>query len=778
MGSVHPERSADAVRAESKGQARLVVIGVRHHSPACARLVRHVIAREKPRFVLIEGPSDMNERLGELALPHALPVALFSWRQDEGKASRGLWSPFCDYSPEWVALEQARASGAQALFMDLPAWHDAFAGDENRYADRVFRASDKIGALAARLGFENVDALWDHLFEGEQPLDALEAALTKYFEMLRGDEPPQERDDAREAFMRGYIAWAMAQGGTTVAVCGGYHSNALKAGWESLPAKRPDAPAPSAARVGSYLVPFSFRRLDAFAGYASGMPSPAWYQRAWEVGVGAVAEDMMGRAVRHLRAKGQRVSAADSIAAHTLMTALTRLRARTEANRVDVLDALAGALVKEALEAPFPWARRGPLPPRTDPLLVELVAAFSGDRVGKLAPGTPQPPLVGDAFAALEAVGLHLEPTEQRATADVSTPAGRARSAVLHQLRLLKIPGIELKRRPDFRRHKTRFHEDWVVRRVLEMDAALIEAAALGGTLLSAVTASLELRAGALADLGTIAQCLIDAALAGITSLEARWLAAIRAGIAVEPSFGVLGSALSKLLLLRRGEIVMSHHGPAELEAVLVAAFERGLWLLEGLEGESAPYDPPSVTAVQALRDTAREPGVTVDLARAQAVCARRARAATAPPAVRGAALGFGWSMGDAAEADVVALVRAAAHPKTFGDFLCGLFALAREVAPRAATLLAAVDAAAVAMPGDDFLIALPALRQAFEHFPPRERLKLAEAVLALSGQQSIDPSTLTRPAVGADVTFAGRQLEQRALERAKRFGLQDGFDA
>jgi hypothetical protein len=145
---------------------------------------------------------------------------------------------------------------------------------------------------------------------------------------------------------------------------------------------------------------------------------------------------------------------------------------------------------------------------------------------------------------------------------------------------------------------------------------------------------------------------------------------------------------------------------------------------------------------------------------------------------VRGAALGFGWSLGDAAESDVVSLVRAAAHPATFGDFLCGLFALAREVAPRAGELLEALDAAVVAMPGDDFLIALPALRQAFEHFPPRERLTLAEAVLALGGQQSIDPSTLTRPSVGADVTLAGRQLEQRGLERARRFGLQDGFDA
>ena len=75
-----------------------IVVGVRHHSPACARLVRDVILRVRPRFVLIEGPCDMNDRLEELHLEHVLPIALFSYRQDqESGASRGAWTPFCDY---------------------------------------------------------------------------------------------------------------------------------------------------------------------------------------------------------------------------------------------------------------------------------------------------------------------------------------------------------------------------------------------------------------------------------------------------------------------------------------------------------------------------------------------------------------------------------------------------------------------------------------------------------------------------------------------------------
>jgi hypothetical protein len=75
------------------------VVGVRHHSPACAGLVRAVIEEVRPRHVLIEGPADMNDRLGELALPHALPIAIFTFFRDEERA-HASWTPFCEHSPE------------------------------------------------------------------------------------------------------------------------------------------------------------------------------------------------------------------------------------------------------------------------------------------------------------------------------------------------------------------------------------------------------------------------------------------------------------------------------------------------------------------------------------------------------------------------------------------------------------------------------------------------------------------------------------------------------
>ena len=99
--------------------ARLHVIGVRHHSPACARLVAHVIRKVRPRFVLVEGPSDMNGRIDELVLGHELPIAIFSYAHGPG-IHRASWAPFCGYSPEWIAVAAAlRYSSLAALTATL-----------------------------------------------------------------------------------------------------------------------------------------------------------------------------------------------------------------------------------------------------------------------------------------------------------------------------------------------------------------------------------------------------------------------------------------------------------------------------------------------------------------------------------------------------------------------------------------------------------------------------------------------------------------------------------
>jgi hypothetical protein len=132
----------------------------------------------------------------------------------------------------------------------------------------------------------------------------------------------------------------------------------------------------------------------------------------------------------------------------------------------------------------------------------------------------------------------------------------------------------------------------------------------------------------------------------------------------------------------------------------------------------------------------------------------------------------------DQADTDwAISVLRAVARATTFGDFLGGLFALARAEVVRARSLVATIDASISGFLRDDFLIALPALRQAFTYFPPRERLVIAETVLEIHGSKGADPMALLRAPVDAEVVRHAAEVERRAYILAARHGLEDALD-
>lgn len=196
-----------------------LIVGIRHHSPACARLVKSLIESQRPRYVLIEGPADFNDRVDELFLAHQLPVAIYSYcqYQDGAAPGRGAWTPFAEFSPEWQALQAARRIQAQTYFIDLPCW--AQSEEEDDSPD----TQDESQALLLRATrMDNSDTLWDHLFEDESQQTALPSALAHYFAQLRGDASGDALNRQREAFMARWIGWAMQQNnGDVLVVCGG-----------------------------------------------------------------------------------------------------------------------------------------------------------------------------------------------------------------------------------------------------------------------------------------------------------------------------------------------------------------------------------------------------------------------------------------------------------------------------------------------------------------------------------------------------------------------------
>ncbi|GAA3193592.1 DUF5682 family protein [Actinocorallia longicatena] len=718
----------------------VVFVGIRHHSPACARLVADTIERVRPAHVLIEGPADMNDRIGELLLGHRLPVALFTY--GDGHQS---WTPFCDYSPEWAALTGGRAAGAEVRFIDLPAWHPAFAERANRYADAEVRYTEATGRLCAAFAVDNTDALWDRMFEVEAA-DDLAERLDAYFALVRGDAEASGADTVREEYMAGWIrAAAAADDGPVVVVTGGFHTPALRrlaagpgpAGWPEVPG------VPEGA--GSYLVPYSFRRLDAFGGYQSGMPSPGYYQRVWEEGVEAAGRWLTERVAEGLRRRRQPVSTADLIAARTQAEGLARLRGNPAPARTDVLDGLVSALVSDDLEQPLPWSRRAPLAAGAHPAVVEMVAVLSGDRVGALHPGTPAPPLVREVSALLQAHGLD---GPGQVGLKLTDPADLERSRLLHRLRVLGVPGPVRDSGPATGLDPV-LDERWTLRSDDRRNAVLIEAAVFGATLGEAAAARLAGRPG------DPAEVLFDAALCGLTDQAAELATRLTGTVAAAREPGELAETLATVLALWRHDEIFGTADSALLGSLIDAAVTRVLWLAEGLRGGPAA-DLPRVRAVAAVRDALRHAAPLLSITRetAASIAGRIAADSAAPPDLRGAAHGLAWTLSSKPG-------RLALPSGALGDWLIGLFAVAREELLTDPELLPILDDLIVSLPAQDFLAGLPALRQAFEFFPPRERETIARSLLALR-DTTLTPRALLRTAAPAVL-----QAEAHALDAA-----------
>ncbi|MFO0660637.1 MAG: DUF5682 family protein [Polyangiaceae bacterium] len=534
-------------------------VGVRHHSPACAKRVAHVIEKVKPKVILIEGPADMNDRLDEMLLPHHLPIALFTFANEAGQ-TRSCWTPFCAYSPEWIALTKGREIQADVRFMDLPGWHGAFTKTQNRYSDRSGELQKHWLEIGEKLGVDGWDALWDHMFEQPVEQEELGERLKMFFAMLRADEEVGDRDIEREAFMLGWIGWARGVAaraeGDVLVVCGGYHAARFEREDPAVQDTPPSIPdVDPNIRVGSYLVPYSFKRLDSFTGYQSGMPSPGFQQAVWEQGPEKAGETYLASAAKFLREHKQHVSPADLIAAATMAEGLRRARGHKVIGRADLLDGIAAALVKDALEVPLPWTYRDVIRPRTDPLLVEVMRLFSGDAVGSLAAGTPQPPLLIDAWAQLEKEDLKVERGSKPIDIDLTTERGRVRSRLLHRMKVLDVPGFRRESGPESPTDG-KFREKWTIwgggrERQGSRHTALIEAGndvwADARRRSRGQARRVAVAGGAKGRLGMLA-ILKQSVFVGASTLAMEALTLVSDAVASEPSLIDLGAAVSQLL--------------------------------------------------------------------------------------------------------------------------------------------------------------------------------------------------------------------------------------
>ncbi|MDH6592423.1 hypothetical protein M2165_002312 [Variovorax sp. TBS-050B] len=788
----------EAARGRLFGEDEVFFVPVRHHSPACAFALRALLRELRPAAVLIEGPDDLGALLPLLGDERTrAPVAWLchSTRQvpqDDPDAdektrteSRSSFFPFCDYSPEWIAVREGAALGAQVALIDLPwrdkAWQrddderDEDAGDARDAArslmeERHFAHSRYLNAMAAQLGCVDHQELWDRLFElrGSAALADWRSFFRDVFSwcaMARLDYEPEvleaELSLPRERHMAAHVRrWRDAVKGPIVVVTGGFHTPELLARWRD--AKPSKAAGSKDGAAEAWLIRYSFERLDALNGYAAGMPSPGYYQQVWErLDAGdadpfaAVALDSLVRFARRTRAQdhADAVSTALVQAAAAQAMRLAALRGNAGPGRQDLLDAIRSCFVKGAIDE----GTRG--------FTADLRQFLSGTRIGDVPPSAGSPPLIEDARRLARRAGVRLDDSTARvARLDLyRKPSHRERSRFFHAMAYLDAGLAAWLAGPDFigNSRLNLLFEEWRAAWSPLVEARLIELAAEGASVEAVCMARLRKEEAALAAEGrgrsasAAVTLLLRACLIGLQPRLPQLLAMLSTHLDEDAALGSVVDCGHRLVTLWRAREPLGVQQHPQLRHLLGRVWPAALFLLPDIGpcGEDAEAD--AVKQLLSLRELGRlldalqheiaqgegedgGAGEAVDPGLLRAQFERFATGAPVAPGVAGAASALLYLDGHWDEHALDTVVRqrfgAGAEPREAVRFLNGVMAAAPELLLRLPALLEGLDGLVRGWDAEAFVAHLPDLRQAFTRLKPQETADLAGRVAALHG--------------------------------------------
>ncbi len=377
-----------------------------------------------------------------------------------------------------------------------------------------------------------------------------------------------------------------------------------------------------------------------------------------------------------------------------------------------------------------------------------------GRRIGRVTSSAGRPPIVDDLHHSLRKLGFVRKDVGELTTprevnlSIYSEARHRQKSAFLHQLVELECPLARLTAGPDFVQGKDcqRVRETWRVRWTPAVEAAIVEASALGSSILEAASQHLLRRFADLTNPSAklAVEQLTSALVMGLVDLAGPLWDQVQEAIEAEGIFANAANALAGLLHLRRYRSILQADRVEGLSSLISLAYRRSIWLIDTLPGlppndpSAVPGESPTDAALQGLmilRHAALAPGEDeIDTERfiegLQALMGRLEN----QPVLDGGVLGIlrRWDRIDASDlrrAMTDRVRHSSLGPSSLGDFVRGLVAVRRHALTEDAGLLEVLHEQLGQGSEEEFRTWLPHWRWAFVTLPPRELQRLTDQV-------------------------------------------------
>ena len=790
---------------------------IRHHSPACAYATLQALQQLQARHVLIEAPRSFNRLIADLQHPESQPplavlcqteiieqnVDAVNRETVEQKQTRTAYYPFCDYSPEWAALRYAPEINAQVEFIDL-AWSSQVEHELQTFAKQTWQSrslqqerylghSQYLQALAHKLHCRNHDELWDHLFELKSKKEMNdwqnffhEVLVWCAMSRLDYEDSVLEADASlvrEQCMLQSILECYENNKGTICVITGGFHTLALI---EELAKQLLSEKPKKIKKIKSadqndqaWLIRYSFDRLDALNGYASGMPSPAFYQRCWQQMMDDSANEVEQRQTltvellsdfsRQLRE--QQILDSSFITVKNATEQAMRLASLREhhlISRFDLIDACQSSFVKGSLDEGQQAFQH---------LLRQIL---SGARLGQVVQSTQTPPLLAQVYELAKIHRFKLdETTSKRAKLDVfRNQKHRLRSRFLHLLEFLQVGFAKSVSGPDFlgggRLHL--LFEEWDYAWTPHVEAQLIGLSELGSDLNTiAVQKLLQLKetfsqSGQGRSSHLAVQLLIRAALMGLHKQIPILFAEIQQYLPNDPDLDSVIQCGQKLLNLWIGKDFLAFQQQPELKGLLEQVIPSALFLLSQLATPPADQQQQILNQVLQLRNLSKQIQRVVEgeadwLTQFYQTLARLHTDWQKLDILAGAVDALRFIDGDLTEQNLQQSIQQhfgiGASPEHAVAYLSGTMQSAPELLLRYPAMAQLLNQLLLQWDEAAFVAILPDLRQAFTHFKPKETAAFAEQIAQLNDVSSLDISQYMSEVSQAEM-LQGVQLNQQ----------------